>query len=161
MAISYSNTVTIQLLTLRHCKGISLKIENLKEMLSLRNSTFIHNQANLSIFIPSSTNEALHENKTIMIYSSIFLSGKYCVGNHCGKNHHPKVTNPGITMVLNQTHGHATVRINNVSMHIYPQDKFSTGYSGIHYNMYTASVYLERLHYHTEFNEAVPHMLYG
>ena len=85
LALSYSNTVTIQLLTLTHCKGISLKIENLKEMLSLRNSTFIHNQANLYVFIPSFTNEALHENKTIMIYSSIFLSGKYCVRNPVAK----------------------------------------------------------------------------
>ena len=71
------------------------------------------------------------------------------------------MTNPGITMVLNQTQGHAMVRINNVSMHVYPQDKFSTRYCGIHYNMDTASVYLERLHCHTEFNELSRHMLYG
>ena len=157
--ISCSANIMITDLVIRNGKGIALQVENLKKVLVLKNLTFIHNEANLYIWTTSnSENDTLdHTDKNITIESSLFFSGHYV---HMS-NDLPKVTSPGITMVLNQTVSHTEVSLKNISMYVHPHDTFSSGFFGIYHNMLTTLVHIEGLECNTEYVEAVHRSLYG
>ena len=163
LSISYSNKVTIQNLVLKNGRGIALQIEYLKNALVLTNSTFVHNQANLYIFNDDIENETSNYNinVTVTIENSLFKSGHYADKYNSSTNLSPKVTNPGITIVLNQTRNYAALKLVNTEMYVHPQDIFSTGYCGINHNIHTTSVHIEWLQCNTEYVESVRHLLYG
>ena len=159
--ISYSINVTLWRLSIKYCRGIAVNIEHMKNTLVIRDSTFIHNQANLYIFTCNVEKETSNYNKTIMIINSHFNSGQYHNSSHSDTRLLFNVTNPGVTMILNQTMSYTTVNLINVSMHVYPMDITSTGYCHIHHCMNTTSVYIDRLWCKTEYVDSVRNLLYG
>lgn len=158
LSISYSDNVTIENLSIKNGTGIALYVENLGQMLVLNNSAFHHNQVNLYIFNTNSENKTFIKNKTLTIENLQSFSGYYV-----GKSNHvlPGVTNPGITMVLNQTLGYTEVSLTNISIYVHPRDIFSSGFCDIYHNMHTIMIRINGLECNTEYVEAVYHSLYG
>ena len=158
LSISHSDNVTIENLIIKNATGIALQVEHLNQVLILKNSTFFHNQANLYIFNNNPENKTFTENKHIIIKNSQFFSGHYA-----GRSNHSllKVTNPGITMVLNQTVSHFELSLENISIYVYPKDKFSNGFCDIYHNMHTTQIHINGLECNTEYVKAVYDSLYG
>jgi hypothetical protein len=158
LSISRSDNVTIEKLFIKNGTGIALYVENLGQMLVLKNSAFHHNQVNLYIFNVDSENETFAKNKTVMIKNLQSFSGHYV-----SKSNHilSKVTNPGITMILNQTVSYTEVSLTNISIRVHPMDTFSNGFCDIYHNMHTTMIHINGLECNTEYVEAVHHSLYG
>ena len=160
LSISQSDIVTIKTLLIKNSTGIALHVENLGQTFILINSTFFHNQVNLYIINNDFENEIFAKNKTITIENLQSLSGHYKVSK--SYVHIPsKVTNPGITMVLNETASYTEVLLANISAYVHPKDTFSSGFCDIYHNMDTTMIHINGLECYTEYVEAVRHSLYG
>ena len=156
--ISCSDNVMIENLSIKNGTGIALYIENLGQMLVLNNTTFHYNQVNLYIFNTHSENKTFVKNKTLTIENLQSFSGYYV-----SKSNHifPGVTNPGITMVLNQTLGYTEVSLTNITIHVLPRDIFSSGFCDIYHNMHTTIIHINGLECNTQYFESVHYSLYG
>lgn len=157
LSISHSDNETMENVVIKNSTGIALQVEYLNEMLILKNSTFFHNQANLYIFTSNSEN-TFAKNRSITIENSQFYSGRYPnSSNHIL----PKVTNPGMTMVLNQMVSDTELSLKNILIYVHPKDRLSSRFCDIYHNMHTTVIHINGLECNTEYIKAVYDSLYG